>query len=86
MPSLEHFLQGLLHHTQTGVCALQPVITSSAKYVVTHNPQPLFLVDYGQKVQQLDPLQLFNITGTDRCAHHQPGLDRPPQHQDGFYL
>ena len=50
------------------VVVLQPSITSSAQYVVTHNPQPQFLVDYGEKVQQLDPLQLFNISGTDRCA------------------
>lgn len=51
------------------LATVQPTITSSAQYVVTHNPQPQFLVDYGEKVQQLDPLQLFNITGTDRYAH-----------------
>ena len=49
---------------------MQPVITSSAEYVVTHNPRPQFLLDFGQKVQQLDPLQLFNFTGSDRWAFH----------------
>ncbi|KAK9812889.1 hypothetical protein WJX72_005294 [[Myrmecia] bisecta] len=44
----------------------QVVIKSSEPYGVTNNPTPLFLVDFGEKVLEIDPLQLFNITGTNR--------------------
>ena len=48
--------------------SMQVHISCSERYLVTHNPSPTFLVDYGQKVLQFDPLQLFNISGTNRQA------------------
>ena len=46
---------------------LQVQIKTTDPYITTYNPQPIFIVDFGQKVTQFDPLQLFNISGTDRC-------------------
>ncbi len=42
------------------------MITTTEPYEVTDNPKPLFLVDFGQKVVQFDPLTLFAFTGTER--------------------
>jgi hypothetical protein len=41
-------------------------ITSSEKYFATSNPQPVFLIDFGGRVTPLNPLSLYNMTGTDR--------------------
>ena len=47
---------------------IQVTITSSSNHIVTHDPNPTFLVDFGGKVQQFDGQSLFNHTGTNRSA------------------
>lgn len=62
----------LLFSTQTQVVAraltanpvVQTAITSTEPKQVTGNPTPCFIIDFGERVVQLDPLTLFTIEGT----------------------
>ena len=44
----------------------QTTITSSAMHAAGNDDAPGFLISFGTRVRQLDPLQLFSLTGTER--------------------
>ncbi|KAK9840767.1 hypothetical protein WJX81_003336 [Elliptochloris bilobata] len=44
----------------------QVAIHSTERYAVTNNPRPVFVLDFGGRLAALDPLLLFNISGTNR--------------------
>lgn len=45
---------------------LQTTVTSTQLKAVNNAAAPSFLVNFGGRVRQLDPLQLFTLQGTDR--------------------
>ena len=44
---------------------LQVTITSSEPYTTTDNPYPVFVIDYGARLDVLDPLRLFELAPRD---------------------
>ena len=44
----------------------QTTISSTEQKVVNNVAAPSFVLDFGGRVRQLDPLQLFTLQGTDR--------------------
>ena len=45
---------------------MQTTITSTQQKDVNDVAAPSFLVDFGGRVRQLDPLKLFTLTGSNR--------------------
>ncbi|KAK9800174.1 hypothetical protein WJX73_003425 [Symbiochloris irregularis] len=44
----------------------QTRVTNTQRYNMATSASPAFLVDFGERVTEVDPLQLFTMTGTDR--------------------
>lgn len=52
---------------------LQPVISTVGKYSTTDDKRVPLLVDFGERVLEMNPLRLFNTSGFGRCARRREG-------------
>ena len=62
---LDAAFEVLLHFEVLCACH-QTRVTNSQRYQTGDQASAAFMVDFGKRVVNMDPLQLFNLTGTDR--------------------
>jgi hypothetical protein len=54
-------LTGMVFH-----CRLQPTVSTIGKYATTDERRIPLLIDFGERLLQLNPLRLFSVTGFSR--------------------